>query len=220
VYDANDGPITQAFADGVKFKLAADPAKSQFAFMNERLYFVPWGERRYLVPESQMLELVNDYNCGGYAREGMFGIPRWTDSAEDTFHDPGEASYPGRPQLPEKFARLIIEKPLRLKVTKVTIDPPQKRQGKQHSAFDQSGVVELDAGRSRGMFVGMKIDADDMHGRWGSIRITTVGEAKSAGRFDVNWSGTTRSPLAVGEEFVLPGATPDAPAEPPTTPGE
>ncbi len=75
LYDANHGDIVETFDGGVIVRLAIDTKISYFSFMSTKLYFVKWGERRYLVPEAQMLELVNNYNAGGYARKDLYSIP-------------------------------------------------------------------------------------------------------------------------------------------------
>ncbi len=114
--DANHGDIVETFSDGVPVKLAIDPAASSYRFMSERLYFVRWGTARFLVPESQMLRVVNNYNEGGYAREAMFGIPRRR--VTEAYYGRGPTPA-GAPELPMAYAKLLLVRPIALKVTAI-----------------------------------------------------------------------------------------------------
>jgi len=87
LYDGNYGDIKEVIdfnndghPDGLKINWALHPTTG-YDFDSENYYFIKWVEpnrpriRRYLVPEEQMMEMVNDYNKGGFARDAMYSAP-------------------------------------------------------------------------------------------------------------------------------------------------
>ena len=203
LYDANHGDIVEPFNDGVVVRMAINTQASIYSFMSEKLYFVRWGERRYLVPEAKMLQLINNYNEGGYARREMYSIPlRFEEQVERTHR----TEPPGRPQLPPEYARLIIEKPLRLKISKVTSQPPREvTPGVEVTKC----AIEFEGGQDQGVFIGMEMPFEC--GRTsGKIRIDLVNATSATGTLSLYAAqGETLELPIVGRVLSFPGAKPD-----------
>ncbi len=202
LYDANHGDVVRSFPDGVEVKLAIDERASQNQFMSSRLYFVRWGDQKYLVPKSQMRQLVNNYNEGGFARESMFAVPRMQDAAVRNigFHEEGCPR--GRPVLPAEYSVLLIDKPVVFKITSVASKPVKDLAGSD----DLLCTMELEGGHDRGAFVGMKISYDGAEG-FGDIEFTDVrADSATATVWLFGVGGRSPQPLKVGTEIKLPGA--------------
>lgn len=203
LYDANHGDIAGAFEGGISVRLAIDVKASTFAYMSEKLYFVRWGARRYLVPESRMLELVNNYNDGGFARDGMYSIPLRFDGQVTRQRCPEP---PGRPQLPPQYAKLIIEKPLRITISKVT---PHPNREVTDGVEVTDCTVEIVGGQDQGVFVGMEIPFE-RHLTFGKIRIDRVDAAISHGTLSLFGRRNEPPQLPIpGTELNFPGAKAD-----------
>lgn len=179
LYDANHGDITESFDGGIKVKLVIDEHASTYEYMSSTLYFVKWGDRRYLVPEAKMMDLVNNYNQSGYARSGMFGIPRKedTDKPQQRYSDDNEPD--GKPQLPEKWAKLLLDKPVAFKVTAVRDRTSRTVTGDVLTCIAQ---IDLDKGSKDSVTVGMEIE---YRVGWdsGTITIDKVDEHTCTGTF-------------------------------------
>lgn len=113
----NHGEIAETHPDGIRFTPSIPPKDCDCLTISDRLYFVQWGHRRYVVPESQMLEFVSNFNEGGLAREYQSGIA-FKRPAEDNGYLRGPQP-DSKPQLPENYASMIIDLPLRLVVEKL-----------------------------------------------------------------------------------------------------
>src|SRR5262245_58324101 len=126
LYDGNHGDIVEAFdldgdgrSDGLKIKWVLQ-TKSDYDFDSESFYFVRWSGanggrgRQYIVPEEQMMELVNDYNQGGFARDALYHAPMKYDRAAGENPHRVRSALPveGAPQLPAKWATLLITEPI------------------------------------------------------------------------------------------------------------
>jgi hypothetical protein len=209
-YDTNHGEIVETFPGGIRVQLAVPRVKSWDPALSSKLFFVRWGQRKYLVPEGLMSSLVSNYNCGGTIREHMPGIPirSWLVEGNDLKRH--SSCPPGRPELPAEFARMIIEKPTRLRITSIKTATQKKAVGPS-SIVEVSGEVALDAGRDRGLLVGLFIDFS-REKRYGWVHLTEVEETKSRGEFEVNLCDKSAPPLKVGTEIFLPGAQPDVAA--------
>jgi hypothetical protein len=204
LYDGNRGDVAEAFPGGLKLRLAIPPDAGISRFMSETLYFVPWGDRRYLVPQTQMLKLVNNYNEGGHAREKMRGIPLRVEGGDP--RNIPETTPPGRPRLPPEYARLIVEKPLSLRVTKASALP---QQNVTRGVDVRETKLELDGGLNQGVYVGMEFTY--RRGQWfGTVRIDRVEETTSAATCTI-FSGSddnVETPTAA-TTFTFPGADPE-----------
>jgi hypothetical protein len=201
LYDANHGDVVETFRDGFRLKLAIDESASIYRFLSSRVYFVKWGDRRYLVPESQMIKLVNNFNEGGLGRSMMIGMPlkfegevhrRWGDEAPA-----------GRPELPERFASLIVEKGAELKVVKVESRPVRNVTG---NVDVSESLLELSGGTEQGVFVGMELKYQRGNS-FGSVKITRVDAKTSTGSLTIFFSQGEKPLLPeVGAQLSLPGS--------------
>jgi hypothetical protein len=195
LYDANYGEIVEAFPDGLRVKLVIPTDLSLYNYMSERLYFVKWGERRYLVPEAQMTTLVNNYNEGGYAREEMYRIPRMVKGEKWHERSPAPA---GRPELPAKYARLLLAEPLTIKVTAAKPHPVRAVTG---PVKVMECELDLDAGKDKGLFVGMEIPYGTGIAS-GKVDVLSVTEHASKGRLMI-FFGDEGDPAAIKVGEVL-----------------
>lgn len=197
LYDANHGDIVEVFLDGLRVSLAIDPKLSTYKYMSERLYFVRWGKRRYLVPEAQMLNLVNNYNQGGFARNGMYDIPLWFKG--QAARTPPGGSPRGRPELPEKWARLLLDKQLTLEITKVTPLPTRVvAQTVTMLTFD----LEFKGGSDDGVYEGLEFHIQ-AGTESGSVAIDGVTESTCTGRVRFFTGGEDLPPPAVGDVVTV-----------------
>ncbi len=198
LYDMNHGEIAEVLDDGLRLTLAFDTDLDCMDFMNDRLYFVRWGDRKYMVPGRQMIELVNGYNQGGFFRESLMNIPRWYEG--EVRHRWDETAPEGVPQLPAKWAAMLLTEPLELSITAVEAVPPHPVTGGVNAwAWDLS----FDRGRAEGVYEGMEFRLGDGHGR-GSVTIGEVGEHDCRGRLVVFGTGDEAEAPEVGAAVVLP----------------
>lgn len=164
LYDGNHGDVIESFdldkdgkADGLKINWSLHP-KSGYDYNSEQYYFVRWNgadgkvARHYLVPESQLLSMVNDYNEGGYARDGMYSAPLKSDPSSNR---PRAASKPvvGAPQLPDKWAKLLLTSPVDAKVTHASEPTFRNVTGNVNGTFAK---VTFDKGSEDGLYLGLK----------------------------------------------------------------
>lgn len=218
LYDANHGDIVEEYPDGLRVKLAIDPGASRYQFFSERLYFVRWGDRRYLVPQTKMLNLVNNYNGGSFTRASLFDIPLKFERREDIRVHHQAAPPPGRPELPDAYARLVLDQSVRFTITDVKTLPPR---GVTRNVLVSESRVVIDGGRDRNVFVGMSINYREGL-TFGMIAIESVGETTAEGTIRIFGSSPEQlKPPSPGTVLRLPGAASDvipAPAPAPAPP--
>lgn len=207
LYDANHGQVVEAFPGGLKVRFVLDETRSHYQYISTTLYFVRWGPRRYLVPETQMLKLVNNYNRGAFARGSMYGIPRKFEPGEQA-HRFGEANPAGKPLVPEKYARLLLDRPAVYRVTKVT---PQPERPVTKGVKVLELRVELEGGRDKGAFEGMTLEYRKGM-TFGPVEIDRVEDATCAGMLRL-FGGDAQQfePPTVGETLRFPEPDPFAP---------
>jgi hypothetical protein len=138
----------------------------------------------------------------------MYDIPcQFTDQPRGRVHEEAPA---GRPTLPAAYAKLIVEKPLRLKLVKVT--DVTENNGPVTDMTTWKGTLHFEGGKDQSVFVGMEVPYS-VGSAIGTITVTNV-EATSCVA-DLLMFGTvgkaTPAPLP-GYQINLPGAAPDAPA--------
>lgn len=193
LYGGDHGEVVETLPDGLRLKLAFGDRRN--SFLSERVYFVRWGGEHFLVPEWLMPEMVNNYNRGGSARSSMYGIPRLVreDAPHRTFITPK-----GRPELPQRFARLLLTKPVELKVSKVS--PPATRRV-TGNVQGSSCTIDFEGGSDKGIYVGMKFRyPKGVVLASGEIRITSVTPTTSTGAFAAFFGdGEKPNVPAVGE---------------------
>lgn len=208
LYDANHGDIVESFPGGVRVKLAIDPARSRYRFMDSTLYFVRWGDRRYLVPESQMDELVSNYNEGSYARNSLYSAPRkFTNDARP--HGFGlEPTPAGVPELPPQYARQLILKRTELSVTEaITLDSRAVGEHLQQKRWK----LECKGGSAEGIYVGMVIAYPPNSGL-GRFVVEEVDQNSCSGTLSSMVFHDAKFPEpAPGTILVLQGTEPVAP---------
>jgi hypothetical protein len=166
LYDLNHGDIANDFDGGLQLKLAIDPSVSGYKYMSNRVYFVPWGDRHYLVPKAKLLEMVNNYNEGGFAREHMYGIPLRREDRDKPVQ--------GRPQLPAEYASLLRDAAIEAGVTKGEI---AGRRQITKGVDAVSGRLWLDAGTQQGVYVGMEFQLCGLLG--GMVKVVEVAESSA-----------------------------------------
>lgn len=170
LYGGDHGEVEEVLSDGLKLELVFGTPKG--SFLSERVYFVRWGKLRFLVPDWQLLEVVNNYNQGGFSRSQMYGIAKL--ERED---DPGARAFvrekdvpDGLPELPEEYAKLLRQQPILLKVKRVTAAPERIVTG---SVFSTTLTIEFDGGADQGVYLGMEFWYRSEQGS-STIRITKV----------------------------------------------
>jgi hypothetical protein len=94
-------------ADGNRIEITREgPSPRTTAYWS-----VPWGARHYLVPEGEMRRFCMQINDGTEPRISVFGLPLLR-------QDSGSAT--GKPELPERWARLLLDAPLETTVLAIT----------------------------------------------------------------------------------------------------
>lgn len=181
------GTVAAYHGDGITVSFAADAEDSAWtpALPTPRLFFVRWDSRRYLVPEKQMIRFVNQYNVGGMVRYHMPGIPQMVvrTPAGEIYYD--ERVPRGWPELPQKYSRLLRNRPITLTVSRVGESP-------EPVAGDPSRVrVRLDfaGGEDAGAYVGLEF-AYVAGSVDGAVRIDRAEAAACSGTFEPRVQGT------------------------------
>lgn len=179
LYSGDHGDVVEALPDGLILKLLFGSAQN--SFLSERMYFVRWGREHFLVPDRQLIQFVNNYNEGGHARACMFGIPRLMREGEKRRLFGVEGQLAGRPQLPTEFMKMLLDKPVTLKV--VQVSAVQTREVTTGVAC-QSCLLEFGGGTNQGVFVGMTFDYPSEAGPGsGSVLITRADATTCTGEF-------------------------------------
>lgn len=93
LYDSGSGHAEGTFdedgdgtPDGLLIKWTKHPS-DHYGFGSRKWYFVRWPGpdgtegRKYFVPEDQMMHLIDNYNAGGFARDGLYFAPQKTTRA-------------------------------------------------------------------------------------------------------------------------------------------
>lgn len=212
LYDGDHGTVMGTFddnKDGSPDGISVDWtlwSKSGYGYVVGKYYFVCWNgpdntpARRFLVPESCMLDVVNHYNEGGYARDGMYSAPLLNDedgSPQNIFS--GGAPVHGRPDLPEPWRSLLIKDKLVGEVTGVS----GVTDGNVTSGVDFTVArITINKGRSSGVFAGMEVPVEG--NEHGVITFDRVGETWAEGEYRAYTSaGTHAEPPKLGQLIVL-----------------
>lgn len=196
LYDGNHGDIDGTFdddgdgkPDGLKIKWALN-LNDRFNFQSQKYYFVRWAGppgspgRFYFVPESQMIKLVNNYNEGGYARDGMYSAPLKYGSAP-----PVE----GVPQLPARWAKMLITVALDARITSVT---PVATRNVAGNVDATDARLTLNKGRADGLYLGMEASVGPLAGI-GRLTIDKLDEHTAEAAY--------RAFTTAGKPAILPG---------------
>jgi len=192
LYGGDHGDVVEALPDGLRLKLVFGSAKE--SFLSERVYFVKWGPHRFLVPEWQMMEFVNNYNEGGFARETMFGIAFLQGKGDNTrIPEIDAATQATKPQLPAKFAKLLLSAPVSLKTSRVS--SPAVLQGLDSRVTQVT--AEFEGGSAKGVYVGLrfKYPADKMV-EHGIFEVTRVDAETCTAEFHSYENDEVRLPAA------------------------
>ncbi len=189
--DFNYGEIVEVLEDGLRVRLAIDPATERRQIMGERLYFVRWGDWRLLVAERGMMRLVNDINEGGTAREYLFStLKRYVGEGR------ADSKPASAPELPERWAKLLLTRPVRLTVASVRKPELATFRGYQWD-------VEFTGGSADGAYVGLTVTS--LHGwGYGEVTLTEVGEHECRGWLVSDTVDRAPLGLDVGKQFVAP----------------
>lgn len=157
---------------------------------------IAWGERHYLVPESEILGFVNDVNA---AKEPRYGggpaaMGGYLKGGED------EILVTGRPDLPEKYRVLLLDKPIMTTAVEMSSRTNIVTRIGDYEEEDCGAEARFDVGASSGVFVGMKL-----HAQSGDLQADVVVKEVSAGscsgrvkQFDCDKS----DPLPPGTKFA------------------
>ena len=206
LYGGDHGDIIEPLPDGLRLKLVI--GQSGGSFLTERVYFVRWGERRYLVPDWAMMQVVNNYNEGGFGRINMFQIPRLErDGKRNGMYE--EAAPPGKPVLPAEFAKLLRDDPISLKVTKVS----PIAEARVTSGVDAyKCTFEFEGGSDRGVYLGQEFWLT-LSGASGKVQISRVDAGSCTGEFVAYGSPNTPIKQPTVGEVVNTGERPSAAPE-------
>lgn len=208
LYDGNHGDIAETFdldkdgqPDGLKINWKLN-LSGGYHYDSKLFYFVRWDDpasdriKRYIVPEEQMLEVVNDYNQGGYSRDSMYSAPKKYEEGDKIrrgWH-PDYKPFEGVPQLPAKWAKLLILKAVDAKVTHVT---PITTRNVTKGVDATLARVTFDKGSADGLYMGMEVRVS--HGR-GTLTIDKLQEHTAEAAFQAFTSaGEIISPPVVDE---------------------
>ncbi len=120
-----------------------------------------------------MLEMVNDYNRGGFARDGMYSAPlKYGRTAGQRSWHSTRAPVEGVPQLPAHWARLLLLKPVDATVT--TVSPITTR--KVYGVDVIHTRITLDKGSADGLYLGMEIWVKPLTVNAGTLTIDKLEE--------------------------------------------
>ena len=168
LYDRNYGSLT--FTNG-RIRLS-------FTFKNERKGFqgiaedftpVPWGNRRYLVPSDEIIGFCNEVNDGSEPRDGPHGTYLMRRGDEKT-------PVSGFPDVPRDYRGYLLANPIRAGI--IGIGSVTTRPSVCEWRFKDTTVI-LDAGKDKGLRVGMGMRIVTPDDRYESVRITKVEDTRS-----------------------------------------
>lgn len=208
LYDGNHGDIASTFdlnedgrPDGLKINWVLHP-KTGYDFDSENYYFVRWAGpdgdkgRRYLVPEAKMLDMVNHFNQGGYARDRMRTAPLRHEQGDKIrrARHPDYKPFEGVPQLPDRWAKLLLLEAVDAKVTHVT---PITTRNVTDGVDVTLARVTLDKGSADGLYLGMEVRVS--RGR-GTLTVDKLQEHTAEAEFRAFTSaGETEDPPSVDD---------------------
>jgi hypothetical protein len=150
VYDGNYGQVE--FADGVIRMKCELPNRADAGFQGMATEFLPvhWGKRRYLIATAELTEFCNAVNAGDEPREaGPLGgsfLLREGDERKPAH---------GQPLLPKEYVGFLLRRPVSAEVVDVKSVRGLSPRGEPSENWKATDVV-LNAGRSQGVFTGMK----------------------------------------------------------------
>ncbi|MCE9594060.1 MAG: hypothetical protein K8S98_07700 [Planctomycetes bacterium] len=141
---------------------------------------IHWGDRRYLLQSSRLKYFINAVNSGAEREFPMRSLDMW-----------GRDNVPtGLLELPPGIAESIFDPPL--VVSAIRVEPTHGAGERLHAA------VVLDAGRNRGVFVGMCFYPDRTDAPFGTLNVISVDEGTCVTRC---WGSTHYIPIEAGSRF-------------------
>lgn len=197
LYDMNYGKVAEVLPDGLRLELAIDPDLNPRPFFDDRLYFVKWGKARFLIPECKMIDVVNNYNAGGYSRQGMYSSPRLDGMA--SLVAPSE-SIEGKPELPAEWAKLLLIEPFKITITSIEAQEPRKVTG---DVWRHAFAATFDAGTNSGVYKGMDFTYNEGMD-YASVTISSVEADTCTGEITFFDGEDPPEPPPVGYSFTLP----------------
>lgn len=202
----NHGAIAETYSDGIRFTLSIPPADCDCLTISDRLYFVRWGDRRYVVPESQMLQFVCSFNEGGLAREFQSGVA--CKRPEDRSGSLRGLQPDSKPELPERYANMIVDLPLRLVVDKVS---GLSNQDGPNGTRILTGRVVFRTDDSSNAKVGMSFPYEVKDGAGvGVVRVDRVANGLVEATFTIQGaSDIDLQPPTIAWPYDFPGTAPD-----------
>ena len=148
IYDRNYGAVTHN-GDLVTLHCEFENNRRGFRGIATSLRPVRWGGRHYLIADEQMIEFCNAVNSGLEAeRTSRRFLIRTLDGRPIT------PPVTGRPELPEAYARLLLDHEIRGTVTAIGQTITRKVSG--DTKFIDT-TVTLDLGTDHGVFDGMEL---------------------------------------------------------------
>lgn len=178
VYDFDHGSVVEATSDSIRIKLAKG-RRNTWQGISDRLYFVRWDTERYIVPENEMLNVINEFNAGGYHRETLPHAYRLDPKGFRYGANPRS----GFPTLPAAYAALYEEVRLTLRITKIEeISSPNANNDGGPRGLRQ-WRLEFDKGLRDGIADGMAIPTNiyDEQPNHAAINIVGVSPSDSKG---------------------------------------
>ncbi|MCR4295441.1 MAG: hypothetical protein NUW21_07890, partial [Elusimicrobia bacterium] len=154
---------------------------------------IPWGVRRYLIPEDRIIDFINDVNAADEPRFGRRYSSAYLRS------DGRDALVLGHPDVPEKYRTLLLPAPLMTTAVEIGSRTNIVTRYDTYEDEDCGAPASFDAGSSSGVFVGMKLYAQNGDVQ-ADVVIAKVATGSSSGRikqFDCDKS----DPLPPGTRF-------------------
>jgi hypothetical protein len=196
LYDRNYGAVV--WTNGrIRLSFTFENQRKAFQGIAPELIPVSWGSRRYLIPADDLVGFCNNVNEGREPRNGSHGLYLLRRGDENK-------RVTGLPQVPEEYRQYLLAKPI--EGTIIAVGPYTTRPSVVDWKFKDTPVT-IDAGRKRGLRVGMELVVTEPPDTVESVRITNVEETRSeavmiqAGEEEpgpkVGWRLSTQAPWNV-----------------------
>jgi hypothetical protein len=151
IYDYNYGPVEEREDGLLVLRPQLENDRRGFRGTATEFYPVRWGARRYLLPKDELIEFANAVNSGeaaspDYHGRFLVGVTR------DANADGGLPPVVGLPTGPEGLRDKLFEEPLVAPIT-----PTGERKIGPALVYGAKTPIRIEAGASRGVFVGMEL---------------------------------------------------------------
>ena len=197
VYDRNYGPVTEK--DG-RLRLGfafPNPKEGLRAAIAPEMIPLRWGDRRYLIPADDVVGFCNKVHQGLEPHPGGFYLLRRGDR---------DKAAAGPKDLPPEFQAYLLPEPT--EVTVSAVGASTTRPGWAADFKFKDTPLTFDAGKNRGLKVGMEFFVREPDGSAWSVTLANVGDDRSEAVLSqmgeespgprVGWRASTRLPWLSG----------------------